>query len=534
MSTKPSRLEKTKNLIAEHWLFILFLAVFTVVGVAIASTWYKYQVNPDAISYFSLAEKYAHLDIRHAINGYWGPLLSWLLAPAVWLGLSLIVAAKIIGIICADIIFIAVYSFLIKRSVPKYLGVLAALALAPVLVLYDMGAVTPDILMATCAVLFTFSLTRLLDKTSLLNSLLVGITGALMYFSKGFGFYLFWAITLIVLLWDLWQTRSARSIFKKYAPAIGVFLVLTLPFIAAISAKYGQLTINNAGDFDHHLFSPASRGTQYPMLLTGPLAPPNPTAYSSWEDPTNITPLIRGGDWSPLDSAKDREYFLNSVLLENYKTTAETAWGFGALSIAGAIAIVLGAIRKGRYRRDYVVMGLVASAMIFGYCLVYMEARYIEAVAVLTVTAATLYLSTLKYKWLKPGLLAALFLVAIAGSSISPVQSIIKGKNVDKDKYQLARHMNGAIPKDSNVISDDFISLYTCYYLDLHCYSVLNPPDGQEGEYLSLLNKFGIKYYIAYHPAQDKLSVTRFANKNFTKVKSYSTANGPVTLYELR
>ncbi|MHC4720172.1 MAG: hypothetical protein ACYSYT_06835, partial [Planctomycetota bacterium] len=49
---------------------------------------YRYQINPDGISYISVAQKYLAGDFAGAINGYWGPLYSWLLMPFLYFGIE--------------------------------------------------------------------------------------------------------------------------------------------------------------------------------------------------------------------------------------------------------------------------------------------------------------------------------------------------------------------------------------------------------------------------------------------------------------
>jgi hypothetical protein len=53
-------------------------------------------LNADGTSYISIAEKYARGDFRNAINGYWGPLLSWLMAPLIAFGVGPFAAARIV------------------------------------------------------------------------------------------------------------------------------------------------------------------------------------------------------------------------------------------------------------------------------------------------------------------------------------------------------------------------------------------------------------------------------------------------------
>ncbi|MDV7402594.1 hypothetical protein RZS08_64830, partial [Arthrospira platensis SPKY1] len=55
---------------------------------------YRFQINPDGISYISLAKKYVSGDYTHAVNAYWSPLLVWMSIPFYFIGLNDIIAVK--------------------------------------------------------------------------------------------------------------------------------------------------------------------------------------------------------------------------------------------------------------------------------------------------------------------------------------------------------------------------------------------------------------------------------------------------------
>src|SRR5215208_1289032 len=59
-------------------------AVTLSAAVAALHCWlYRHQlVNLDAVSYLEIARDYAHGDFAGALNGYWSPLYSWVLALA--------------------------------------------------------------------------------------------------------------------------------------------------------------------------------------------------------------------------------------------------------------------------------------------------------------------------------------------------------------------------------------------------------------------------------------------------------------------
>ena len=102
-----------------HAFFILLGLVFSVASYLLIVHWYQYNLNPDALSYITIAQKYAHFDIRHAVNGYWAPMFSWLMVPAVWLHANLITSARLVMALSALSMLIAVYIFLIGRDVSR-------------------------------------------------------------------------------------------------------------------------------------------------------------------------------------------------------------------------------------------------------------------------------------------------------------------------------------------------------------------------------------------------------------------------------
>jgi hypothetical protein len=59
---------------------------------------YRYETTPDGISYLSVASEYASGHFRDAVNLYWSPLFSWLIAPLILLSIPAMLAGKIVSI----------------------------------------------------------------------------------------------------------------------------------------------------------------------------------------------------------------------------------------------------------------------------------------------------------------------------------------------------------------------------------------------------------------------------------------------------
>ena len=70
-------------------VLVIVLIVYSLLSI------YSHQhtrLTADTMLYFSLAQKYVSGDLSNAVNGYWGPLLAWLLVPFLFLGISDITA----------------------------------------------------------------------------------------------------------------------------------------------------------------------------------------------------------------------------------------------------------------------------------------------------------------------------------------------------------------------------------------------------------------------------------------------------------
>jgi hypothetical protein len=117
---------------------------------------YRYNVNPDGVSYITIAQKYAVGNFRDAINGCWGPMISWLMVPLLWLGVEPLLSIKILNLIIGFITILIMWRL---TGVPKLsLSVRRTILLPTVLyVLYFANyTITPDLLLS-CALLLYFT-----------------------------------------------------------------------------------------------------------------------------------------------------------------------------------------------------------------------------------------------------------------------------------------------------------------------------------------------------------------------------------------
>lgn len=74
-------------ILKKNYVLIFILIIYLILGLFLLN-FYQYILNSDGISYISIAQKYMIGDFNNAINGYWGPLFSWLMIPFLYFSLN--------------------------------------------------------------------------------------------------------------------------------------------------------------------------------------------------------------------------------------------------------------------------------------------------------------------------------------------------------------------------------------------------------------------------------------------------------------
>ncbi|MGZ6005600.1 MAG: hypothetical protein ACXWLH_05655, partial [Candidatus Saccharimonadales bacterium] len=256
-SMSKKNITKKSHKVGTKWLYIL-LCLFVGIGILLAATWYRYQINPDGTSYISIAEKYAHFDIRHAVNGYWGPLYSILMVPFLWMHIEPIIAAKVVSLLAgAGVLYCLYYILRNETNTGEKLGLLVVLGLAPTLLVWIMpGPITPDVLMVLSLLIEIVLLLRYLRIPTPQNTALLAAGGLLLYVTKYVGFYFFVCQVTLVLALRTLINKDFRNATISWAKLMIVFAAFTLPVLLTLSLKYHHLTISTAGGYNHGILAP--------------------------------------------------------------------------------------------------------------------------------------------------------------------------------------------------------------------------------------------------------------------------------------
>ncbi|HJN81819.1 MAG TPA: hypothetical protein QF478_03500, partial [Verrucomicrobiota bacterium] len=128
------------------WLQMSWVVAYALMLVSMLNNLAR--LNTDAISYMRVGEYWSVGNLGFAVNGYWGPLLSWLMVPFLWLGVKPLLAGKLAMLISGMVFFHG--SLFLVRSVGLRLidELIVAWVLALTIPGWMSNHVTPDLLVA--------------------------------------------------------------------------------------------------------------------------------------------------------------------------------------------------------------------------------------------------------------------------------------------------------------------------------------------------------------------------------------------------
>lgn len=503
-----------RNICQRQWPILSLLLVFTIIGLWLLPH-YQYQVNPDGLAYISITEKYATGNLGEALNGYWGPLLSWLATPLWWLGVSPGILFKFLQLTFALGLVGLSYATL-RRSMGTVFALLGAAAVGCFGLEWGLaGPITPDVLVCLLTLALFYLMTKPSNGSLLKNYTAIGVVGALLYYAKSAGFYLFVAVWAVWVVYDFLlnfkNKRRRNRQAKQKVWSLVICILLVLPFWLAISVKYQKPTIGTAGSYNFALVGPHSEG--HP-LLTRLVPPPNATAVTSWEDPSRLK--VR--PFKPLDSRLELKTFIVNSR-SNFVVAARTvALGNYVLAVAILMYLLWRNANKEELRSKLLLATCAVVSMAL-YVPIFIDLRYMyfAVIAALFALVHVIHKSATAKSF---GGGRGLMLLGLVGLGILINQSqprLVHGLFMDKQIYDDAQTLRPILPKGSRVASDFLDSIYACYYLKAQCYGPITPTSDTAIQQLSD-NKIE---YLLLTPASAKILQERGVQLELVGSSSY-------------
>jgi hypothetical protein len=286
------------------------------------------RLNTDAIAYMRVAEYWSVGNLGFAVNGYWGPLLSWLMVPFLWLGVGPLLAGKLAMLISCGVFFHG--SLFLVRSVGLRLfdELIVAWVLALTIPGWMSDHVTPDLLVAG---LMAFALGQAVSSDWLTNrqrALGTGATWGLAYLAKAVALPVGVVVSvLLALCWRLGQTENRQAAWRQLGVSLGLLALVAAPWITVLSLKYDKPTFSTSGPIAHAIVGPGNdRPAPHPFGST--IYQPEPGRVTAWEDPSRMDYDY----WSPFASVENFSHQL-TLIGRNAKTVFQFLASFDGIGV---------------------------------------------------------------------------------------------------------------------------------------------------------------------------------------------------------
>lgn len=330
---------KQRNLDKSILVLLIIVALYAVLCLA---KHHYVRLTADSMLYFSIAQKYLSGDVQNAINGYWGPLLAWLLIPFLYFGASHVTAINILNSVIGALTITGCWILADRFEIKGKIRNIITISLLPIVLKFSL--VQPMDFLLVCLLIFYLCIVFNQEYHKKISSgLSSGILGSLAYFTKAYAFPFFIVHFLIMNILHYFKSTVKDERKKVLRNAFAGFLLFSLisgAWIMAISDKYGHITFSTMRDTNFNAPGPDDMGGGLefgvPVFSEGFFAPPNETAFVVWEDPS----YLRGKPWSAWQSPRHFKHFIR-LTLKNISDGLKIFESFSTFSIVIIVAYIL-------------------------------------------------------------------------------------------------------------------------------------------------------------------------------------------------
>lgn len=367
-----------------HW-FVLVALAYAALGAYLAAISVD-RLNPDGVGYILNARHWAAGRCDLAVNGWFGPMLSWLLVPVCWLSSANGAPAAAIRVLnVIEGLAFAMGAVALNRRFNSRRWDLFVFAAALVLGASTITAeITPDFLLAVVLTWYFAYSVDFIRQPSPKTGLILGVLGGAGYLVKAYALpfvAIHLAMTLLLRWWMRRKNLVTGGSVKGAAAAGAAMAVLCIPWIIAISVQYGQPTISSTSIGRRSwgpINLPTRNGLSHPIWN---LMLPREGRLNNWENPIEIS--RNKADWyywSPTEGMDKVKMQLEVIGLNVVKAVEQLrkADGLSLLLIGWAIALVSGFRLSKSTLRFWACMSVFI--YIGGYLTLFFYERFVWAV----------------------------------------------------------------------------------------------------------------------------------------------------------
>jgi hypothetical protein len=432
---------------------------------ALLAPLFRWELGPDQISYINIADLYAKGFFSEAVNGFWSPLLSWLIAPLIALGIHPWPAGKLVTVLSG---FLALWSFgrLLRRFDTEHsraLHLAAAVLTAALSIRTSADLLTAALLMLYFSLLWSGGW-----PDSPRTGLLCGLLGGLLYFSKNYMFFFFCLHFTLIVAIHFWRQRSSRggAVLRHWMTGMAACVLLSSVWMVALTQKYGKFTISRAGEVNLGMVGPEGSGYRTHKLLS---PPSSPHAWSTLQDPPpEVLPK-----WK-VASAEGAKQILR-LLRSNLKRLDSIYRGQTFLWLVVVIGVIVFCEARPT-NRSWLFPVLTIALLPAGYLLVIVVDRYLWATWYLFLILGGVCLRQMRAKLqLDPRLRAGLAWLGVLTVLWGVLTEFRNFWRVGRQEWSLAQQLRPVIPPESRVVSCGSYesSLMVSYHLGSRYYGLV-------------------------------------------------------------
>ncbi|GAC1471875.1 MAG: hypothetical protein NVSMB9_18490 [Isosphaeraceae bacterium] len=297
------------------------LAVQTVI-LAVLGYWHRYQINPDAVAYIRIALYFTRGDFGLAVSGYWGPMLSWLIAPILRLVDNPLFAARIVMGLSALIFTMGGIAVFRAVRLTRHGMVLGTGLLILAGSHWSVTVISPDLLMSGLLALASSLLFSRSWPYRWKTQLLAGLAFGLACLTKSVAL----PITVLLIAGLGFLPRASRRggighCLRASATTMVAVAVIVFPWALCMSIKYGKPVLSTSAGINHAIVGPGDIERYHPIVRG--FRVPEQGRITDWEDP----PVEAYHYWSPIEN---RGYFLHQcrLLKKNFSAVLDYLGSF--------------------------------------------------------------------------------------------------------------------------------------------------------------------------------------------------------------
>jgi len=373
----------------------------------------------------------------------------------------------------------------------------------PAILTFALMTITPDILVLCILTYYLYVIFDTQYSDIWRNGILCGLLGGLGYLCKSFvlPFFVihFFIFSIFHYIGDS-SKKNRKTVLKNYMLGMAIFAIICIPWISAISAKYGKIAFGTSGGFVHSLS--ATKYKEHPLHVRGFIAPTNDTAISAWEDPSNL----QMKEWSPLESRESMQLQLQ-IVTKNLSSKAMVSPDFFPFFLPTILICILFFMPFNRTAFTNTIFCSVTTIAIYCglYSFVLIIERFLGIVYILVILLGGYMLNRLvKIESLsrhRKTLALALFFALYVSM---PLKYLQKHIYYMKWIYDISAELQSTVPSNARLASNREWdkALYIAYHLNGKYYGRAKI-DITEDELKSNLQKLGIEYYIEWGQIAD-------------------------------